>query len=231
MVKNAVLLRQPHKIMSLGDSSFQKINYLWVFSTDCLMDQKLTSFHFDILTNSWKINKLKKRLHKVNIILFLPRLSVCQRPEASSSKTQNCGSGNSRSKRGIMCFSQSNQKSTATTIRPFDMYSSLETIELVIPSYQGQSQNHSFYWPYQRKAPPFHLALQWHMEPHDTACLWGRWSLWTRPGEHKQTFVTIFQGISDRTIPPALTHLVRSPVGTPPPSVNIVLSGSHNACL
>lgn len=33
------------------------MNYLCVFSTDCLIDQKLTSFHLDILTNSCKIKE------------------------------------------------------------------------------------------------------------------------------------------------------------------------------
>lgn len=38
----------------LQNKSTNQISYRWVFSTDCLMDQKLTSFHLEILTKSWR---------------------------------------------------------------------------------------------------------------------------------------------------------------------------------
>lgn len=38
----------------LQNKSTKQISYRWVFSTDCLIDQKLTSFHLEILTKSWR---------------------------------------------------------------------------------------------------------------------------------------------------------------------------------
>lgn len=51
----SVLLNSPSKTLCPNEQiySTNQISYRWVFSTDCLMDQKLTSFHLEILTKSW----------------------------------------------------------------------------------------------------------------------------------------------------------------------------------